>query len=97
LIFAGDFRDGYAISRHWMKSSDYSIMQEVLRSNSNSMNCSSFEWTLKAKQNDSWGIVIVHGRTVVPFVYDAIGDFSSDRALVVRIKNVVSSMSRVGK
>ena len=42
---------------------------------------------MKSKQNDLWGIINVKGEVIIPFLYDAIGDFSSSRALVVKNKN----------
>jgi hypothetical protein len=40
---------------------------------------------LKASNEEElWGIVSIHGDTLLPFAYDAIGDFSCDRALVAK-------------
>ena len=41
---------------------------------------------LKARQDDHWGIINIHGDVIVPFVYEAIGDFNDHRALVSKNK-----------
>ncbi len=82
--FTGDFRDGYSIAGINDKfgllngTCNYSIEPQfdelVFMSNG----------LLKAKQDDHWGIINLHGDVIASFVFDAIGDFTANRALVAK-------------
>ena len=82
---AGDFHDSYAIVNKDDKAGlinaggSYNIepQYEELAFINDSL--------LKAKNEDElWGIVTTQGQTIVPFVYEAIGEFSDHRALIAK-------------
>jgi hypothetical protein len=82
---AGDFRNGYAVVSKDEKfgliniSGAYNI--EPKYENLSFIG----DGLLKAQnEDDAWGIVNVQGQIILPFLYDAIGDFSEHRALVVK-------------
>jgi hypothetical protein len=80
---AKDFRGGYAVVR---KGGLYGLINSTGKFELNpSYKELDFinDTLLKAADTDGmWGIIQVNGDTVVPFMYEAIGDFSENRALV---------------
>jgi hypothetical protein len=83
--FAGEFNDGYAIVN---KNDKYGLLNSGGFFNIEPKYSDLIfigDGLLKAfNDEDTWGVVNVQGDTILPFLYDAIGEMSENRILVAK-------------
>ncbi|REJ80887.1 MAG: WG repeat-containing protein [Bacteroidetes bacterium] len=84
FISADDFKDGYAI----VENDEGFGLINVLGKFSIEPRYEEMTWAgtglLKASLNEYWGLLSTVGRVIVPFQYDAIGEMTENRILLVK-------------
>ena len=82
---AGDFKNGYAVVN---RNEKFGLINEggyyQIEPKFAELNFIDSGLLKALSKNESWGILNVRGDTILPFIYDAIGEFQNHRALVAK-------------